>query len=115
MSDAIRQRKGFAMGQTTPGYGHNVEHMAKGGHVMSRHHVPTAGHHNMDGHIGRGAHGHGHKSHGHTEGVVHQKTGGVGEGGTTNNGPSQSGCCGPSDNQFGEKMPSGNGSSLRRW
>jgi len=115
MSDAIKQKHAFAMGQTTPGYGHYVDHMAKGGHSMARNRkVPTAGHHNMDGGIGHGTHHHNHKSHGHTEGVVHQKTGGVGEGGTVG-GPSQSGEHGPSDNQFGGKMPSGNGSSLGRW
>lgn len=127
MTDAIRQRKAFAMGSTTPGYGEYHDKAvgrnpgyAKGGHV--KHHVPTAGHHNMDGHIGKGAHGHNHKTHGHHVGVVHHKTGGVhqepggvGEGGETH-GPKQStGATGPSENQFGQGMPKGHGSSLGRW
>lgn len=117
MSDTISQHKGFAMGQTTPGYGH-YERTAHGDHMARRkHHVSTAGHHNMDGHIGHGAHGHNHKSHGHHDGVVHSKTqgpGGVGEGGAST-GKHQSGSSGPSDNQFGGAMPSGKGSSLGRW
>lgn len=111
----IRQRQAFAQGSHTPGYGHmsvsgggRNPGYAKGGSVK------TANNRTMDGGIGAGAHGHTHKSHGHGLGVQHQKTGGVGEGGASS-GKSQSGCCGPSDNQFGQKMPSGNGSTLGRW
>lgn len=115
MSDAISQHKGFAMGQTTPGYGH-YEPSAHGDHMAHRkHHVPTAGHHNMDGGIHKGTHGHSHKSHGHHDGVHFTNTdGGVGQGGAST-GPHQSGSKGPSDNQFGGGMPSGKGSSLGRW
>lgn len=81
-------------------------------------HIPTAGHHNMDGHIGHGAHGHSHKSHGHGYGVHHSKTGspvhGTGSGGA-DTGKHQSASHGPSDNFFGQHMPSGNGSSLGKW
>ncbi len=119
----IRRRQGMAMGQGNIGYGHmgaptggRNPGFAKGGHVAKgNHHVPTAGHHNMDGHIGHGAHGHGHKAHGHTQGVPMQggqKAGGVGSGGASS-GTKQDACHGPSDNQFGSHMPSGG--TLGRW
>lgn len=128
MSDAVRLHVGQAMGQKNLGYGHLSSHetgrnpgYAKGGSVHmahKHHHVPTAGHHNMDGHIGKGTHHHTHKSHGHGLGVHHAKTGspvhGTGSGGAST-GAHQSDSKGPSDNQFGSHMPSGNGSTLGRW
>lgn len=68
----------------------------------------------MDGGITKKGHHDSHKSHGHGLGVHHQKTGGVGAGGASH-GSHQSSEKGPSDNQFGDHMPKGNGSSLGRW
>jgi hypothetical protein len=131
MSDAgntIRRQKGLAMGENNLGYGHlkggdggRNPGYAEGGHVAHKqHHIPTAGHHNMDGHIGHGAHHHSHKSHGHHKGVHMQGGGsyggsnvhGTGSGGAPT-GKHQSACKGPSDNQFGEHMP--HGGTIGRW
>lgn len=100
MSDAIRQKHAFAMGQTTPGYGTYSGHMS-GGSSMK-------GHQKSNGGIGKA-------SHGHSMGV-----GGVGMGGVVGTTPTSgkqdtAGSSGQSKNQFGGGMPSGNGSSLRRW
>lgn len=114
----IRRSAGQAMGQKNLGYGHMEGNdsgrnpgYARGGSVKA------ATSKTMNGGIGKSAHGQTHKSHGFKDGVVHQKTGGVGTGGARTGGGSgkTSGSSGPSTNQFGGGMPSGKGSSLGRW
>lgn len=103
--NAVSQRKGFAMGQTTPGYGQGPKAgggrnpgYAKGGVVK-----------NSSGH---GSHGT-HKSHGH--GMGH-KPGGVGGGGAPiGKKQATGGTAGGSASKFGSGMPGGKGSSLGKW
>lgn len=112
MENPIRMQKVRAMGNPShvngPGSMTSVHDSktgyARGGHVSK--HVPTAGHHNMDGHIG-GEHHHSHKSHGHHVGVHHHKTGGVAASGHQNT------HSGPSNNQFGDSEP--HGGTIGKW
>lgn len=108
MSDnTIRQRQGFAMGQTSPGYGNQPKveggrnpGYAKGGSVKNS--------------SGYGSHST-HKSHGHGVGVKHNP-GGVGGGGAPiGKKQSVSGTSGGSTGKFGSGMPGGKGSSLGKW
>lgn len=115
MSDAVRLHKGLAMGQSGIGYGHQPS--SSGGRKVgyaSGGTVKHAGMHNMHGGLTKKGHTENHKSHGHHDGVVHSKSGGVGTGGATH-GSHQSDHSGPSDTAFGSGEPSTHGSTLRKW